>query len=50
MPDRPDGRLQDLVRTANAQARAIGEHSFRMIKQQFAMEQMRLMGMVKDLC
>jgi IS5 family transposase len=35
LPKNPEGRLDDLVETANAQIRAKGEHPFLMIKQQF---------------
>jgi IS5 family transposase len=34
LPDTPEGKLLDLIETANAHIRAKGEHPFRVIKQQ----------------
>jgi IS5 family transposase len=48
LPDTPEGRLDDLVETAKAHIRAKGEHSFRVIKQQFGFQKTRLRGMVKN--
>jgi transposase, IS5 family len=50
LPDTPDGKLQDLVETAKAHIRAKGEHTFRVIKQQFGFQKTRLRGMVKNRC
>ena len=48
MPDRPDGRMQDLIKTAKTRIRAKVEHSFRVIKQQFGFQKTGLSGMAKN--
>jgi IS5 family transposase len=50
LPDRPEGRLDDLIETAKAHIRAKGEHPFRMIKRQFSFQKTRLRGMFKNGC
>lgn len=50
MPDRPDGRMQDLIETAKTHIRAKVEHSFRVIKQQFGFHKTGLSGMAKNRC
>jgi IS5 family transposase len=50
LPTTPDGRLQVLIEAANAHVRAKGEHPFRVIKQQFGFQKIRLRGMVKNRC
>jgi len=42
LPDSEDGRLADLIETANVHVRAKGEHPFRVIKQQFEFVKTRL--------
>jgi IS5 family transposase len=50
LPDTPEGRLQDLIETAKAHIRSKGEHSFRVIKQQFGFHKTRLRGLAKNRC
>jgi len=50
LPDTPEGRLQDLIETAKAHMRSKGEHPFRVIKQQFGFQKMRLRGLAKKRC
>ena len=50
LPDTPEGRLGDLVETAKAHIRSKGEHPFRVIKQQFGFQKIRLRGMAKNRC
>jgi IS5 family transposase len=50
LPDTPDGRLQDLIEAAKAHVCAKVEHPFRVIKQQFGIEQPRLRGLAKNRC
>ena len=46
LPDTPEGRLVDLIETAKAHIRAMVEHPFRVIKQQFGFQKTRLRGML----
>lgn len=46
--DTPDGRLQDPVDIAKAHRRAKGEHSFRVINQQFGLQKTGLRCMVHN--
>ena len=48
LPDTPEGRLQDLIKTAKAHIRSKGEHPFRVIKQQFGFQKTRLRGLAKN--
>ncbi len=50
LPDTPEGRLQDLIETAKAHIRSIGEHPFRVIKQQFGFQKTKLRGLAKNRC
>jgi transposase, IS5 family len=50
LPDTPDGKLQDLTKTAKSHIRSKGEHPFRVIKQQCCFQKTRLLGMVKNRC
>jgi IS5 family transposase len=50
LPNTADGRLDDLIETAKALIRAKGEHTFRVIKQQFGFQKTRLRGMLKNRC
>jgi IS5 family transposase len=47
LPVTPDGRLQDLIETAKAHIRSKGEHSFRVIKQQFGFQRTRLRSLAR---
>lgn len=44
LPKTPNGKLQDLIETANAHIRSKVEHPFRVIKQQFGFHKTRLRG------
>jgi len=46
LPDRPEGRLDDLVETAKAHIRAKVEHPFRVIKRQFGFQKKWLRGLL----
>ena len=50
LPDTAEGKQKDLVETAKAHIRSKGEHSFRVIKQQFGFQKTRLRGMAKNRC
>jgi IS5 family transposase len=50
LPDTSEGRLDDLIETANAHIRAKGEHPFRVIRRQFGFQKTRLRGMLKNSC
>ncbi|MCP9886318.1 IS5/IS1182 family transposase, partial [Synechococcus sp. ATX 2A4] len=50
LPNTADGRMDDLIETAKAHIRAMGEHPFRVIKQQFGFQKTRLRGMLKNRC
>ena len=50
LPDKPEGRLQDLIEAAKAHIRAKVEHPFRVIKQQFGLQKTRLRGLAKKRC
>lgn len=49
-PDTAEGRLLNLIEIAKAHIRAIGEHPFRVIKQQFGFQKTRLRSMPKNSC
>ena len=49
-PDMPEGQLNDLVETAKAHIFAKGEYPFRLIKQQFGLQKIRLCGIRKNRC
>ena len=46
----PEGRLDDLIKTANAYIRAKAEHPFRVIKRQFGFQKTRLRVRLKNHC
>ncbi|WP_254940919.1 transposase [Cyanobium sp. Morenito 9A2] len=48
LPNRPEGRLDELVETVKDHIRARGEHPFRMIKQRFGFQKTCLWGMLKN--
>ena len=50
LPDTPEGRLLNLIETAQAHIRAKVEHPLRVIKQQFGFQKARLRGMAKNHC
>ena len=50
LSDTPDGKLQDLIKTAKAHIRSKVEHPFRVIKQQFGFQKTRLRGLAKNRC
>ena len=50
LPDTPEGRLPDLVETAKAHIRAKVEHPFRVIKEQFGFQKIRLRRIAKNHC
>ena len=50
LPNRPEGRLLDLVKTVKARSRAKVEHPFRVNKEQFGFKKTRLRGMAKNHC
>jgi len=47
LPDTPESRVDDRVETTKAHMGAKGEHTFRVIKQQFGFQKTRLRGMLK---
>lgn len=47
LPNTPDGRLQNLIETAQAQNRSKVERPFLLIKQQFGFQKTGLLGLVK---
>lgn len=47
LPDSADSGLADLIETAKAHVRAMGEPPFRVIKQQFGLVKTRLRGISK---
>jgi IS5 family transposase len=48
LPDTPEARLQDRIETAKAHIRSKGEHPYRVIKQQFGFQKMKLRGLAKN--
>jgi IS5 family transposase len=50
LPNTPDGHLLDLIETAKAHIRSKVEHPFRVIKQQFGFQKIRLRGLAKNRC
>jgi len=48
LTDTPEGKLHDLIETAKAHIRAKVEHPFRVINQQFGIQQTQLRGLVKN--
>lgn len=48
LPDTPEGGLPDLVETANAYIRSKVEHPFRVIRQQFGFQKIRLLDLFKN--
>jgi len=50
LPDTPEGRMQDLIKTAKDHIRSKVEHPFRVIKQQFGFQKTRLHGIAKNRC
>ena len=49
-PDTPDGRLLELIEAKKAHVRAQVEHPFRVIKQQFDLQLIRLRCLGKNQC
>jgi IS5 family transposase len=50
VPNTPDGRVQDLIKTPKAHICSKVEHPFRVIKQQFGFQKTRLRGLAKNHC
>lgn len=50
LPDTPDGRLEDLIKTAKSYIRSKIEYPFRLIKQQSSFQKTRLRGLAKNRC
>ena len=50
LPELPKSRLADLFEIANAHIRSKVEHPFRVIKQQFSFQEIRLRRLAKNRC
>ena len=50
LPDTPEGRLDELFKTPNAHIRSKVQHPFRVVKQQFGFQKIRLRGITKKRC
>ena len=48
LPAPPKGRVQDPIESVNAHIRSKGKHLFRVIKQQFCFQKIRLRGLAKN--
>jgi hypothetical protein len=48
LPATPDGRLEEVIRTAKTRIRSKGENPLRVIKQKFGFQKTRLRGMAKN--
>lgn len=50
LPETPEGRLQDLIKTAKVEFRSKREHPFRVVKKKLGFQKTRLRGLGTNRC